>query len=161
MMREVVRRHYSNLIEQKTTRPGLVVIDGGRGHLNSALEVLKELKLTIPAVGIAKEFEQLFLPQQREPIVLPPQSSALQLMQRIRDEAHRFAIGYHKLLRGKRALASGLDEIPGIGGRRKQDLIVRFGSVEAMRHASVEELAQVRGVSTLLAKRIHQQLRKK
>ncbi|MBI3322711.1 MAG: excinuclease ABC subunit C, partial [Candidatus Omnitrophica bacterium] len=141
--------------------PDLVLIDGGRGHLNAALEVLKELKLGLPAVGIAKEFEQLFLPSRSDPVVLPPESRALQLCQRVRDEAHRFAIGYHRLLRGKDALTSALDDIPGIGPRRKQDLLVRFGSVEAMRRASPEELAQVRGVHPVLAHRIAECLRRK
>ncbi len=158
MMREIVRRHFTDLKEEKKPLPDLVVIDGGRGHLSAALEVLKELQLDLPAIGIAKEFEQLFLPDQKEPIVLPPTSKALQLIQHLRDEAHRFAIGYHRLLRGKSALRSALDEIPGIGPRRRQDLLVRFGSVEAIRQASVEELAQVRGISQMLAQRIHQGL---
>ncbi|MBI3318586.1 MAG: UvrB/UvrC motif-containing protein, partial [Candidatus Omnitrophica bacterium] len=155
MMQEVVRRRY----EAGGILPDLVVIDGGRGHLNAALEVLRELKLDLPAVGIAKEFEELFLPQMTRPVLLPPSSRALQLIQRLRDEAHRFAIGYHRLLRGKRALASVLDEIPGIGPRKKQDLLVRFGSVEGMRRATAEELAQVRGISAMLAQRISQHLR--
>ena len=169
MMREIVRRRYEKPRGQTlrgqtpegltpTGLPGLVLIDGGKGHLNAALEVLRDLKLNLPAVGIAKEFEQLFLPGRTEPIVLPPQSRALQLLQRIRDEAHRFAIGYHRLLRGKDALSSALDEIPGIGPRKKQDLLLRFGSVEAIRRASVEEFTQVRGVSQTLARRVLQHL---
>ena len=181
MMREIVRRRYETkrgLTPRGQTPlglPGLVVIDGGKGHLNCALEVLAELKLDLPAIGIAKEFEQLFLPRhdseitsgaasscrsQSEPILLPPQSRALQLIQRLRDEAHRFAIGYHRLLRGKQALRSALDEIPGVGPRRKQDLLIRFGSVEAIRRATVEDLTQVRGISQMLAQRILQRLRR-
>jgi excinuclease ABC subunit C len=160
MMREVIRRRYDELSEGKGDTPDLVVIDGGKGHLNAALGVLRSLKLNLPAVGIAKEFEQLYLPGQSEPIALPPQSRALQLMQRVRDEAHRFAIGYHRLLRGRHALTSALDHIPGIGSRKKQDLIIRFGSVEGMRKAPVEELAQVRGISPMLAERITQGLKK-
>lgn len=156
MMKEIVRRRY----DEGFDLPDLVLIDGGKGHLHAALEVLQELKLDLPVVGIAKEFEQLFLPGQREPIALPPQSSALQLLQRVRDEAHRFAIGYHRLLRGKRTLHSALDDIPGIGGRKKQDLLVRFGSVEAIRRAKLEDLSQVRGISETLAHRIQQDLRK-
>ena len=178
MMREIVRRRYNRSV--RPARPGsqlprragepvegraedlpdLVLIDGGKGHLNAALEVINELRLDLSAVGIAKEFEQLFLPGRSEPIVLPPQSRALQLLQRIRDEAHRFAIGYHRLLRGKDALSSALDGIPGIGPRKKQDLLVRFGSVEAMRRASLEDLTQVRGISRTLAERILQKLRR-
>ena len=169
MMQEIVRRRYEKGVrplflkrgQTPSVFPDLVVIDGGKGHLNAALAVLKELKLELPAIGIAKEFEQLFLPGQSEPVVLPPQSKALQLVQRVRDEAHRFAIGYHRLLRGKRALASALDEIPGVGPRKKQDLLIRFGSVEAMRHASIEELTQVRGVSAMLAQRVLRQLKKR
>ena len=165
MMREILRRRYQGLspqgtVPEKKPHPDLVLIDGGRGHLNAALEVLKELKLDLPAAGIAKEFEEIFLPGRREPILLPPESRALQLLQRVRDEAHRFAIGYHRLLRGKHALASALDEIPGVGKRRRQDLLVRFGSVEAIRRASVEDLAQVRGISEMLAERIHRHLRR-
>jgi len=156
MMREIVRRRY----DKAEPLPDLVVIDGGKGHLNCALEVLKALRLNLSVIGIAKEFEELFLPGKREPIILPPSSKALQLVQRLRDEAHRFAIGYHRLLRGKRALASALDEIPGVGPRRKQDLLVRFGSVEAMRHASAQELSQVRGISAMLAQRILQNLKR-
>ena len=157
MMREIVRRRY----DEPTDLPDLVLIDGGRGHLSAVLEVLKELKLDLPAAGIAKEFEQIFLPGRSEPIILPPQSRALQLVQRIRDEAHRFAIGYHRLLRGKQALTSALDHIPGIGERKKQDLIIRFGSVDAIRRAAAEELTQVRGISQTLAQRILQHLRGK
>jgi len=188
MMQEVVRRRYGKLVQKpgagewenermgrgrkyfthsptppfsSSDLPDLIVIDGGKGHLNAALKVLRGLKLSLPIIGIAKEFEQLFLPGQSEPIALPPQSKALQLLQRVRDEAHRFAIGYHRLLRGKDALTSALDRIPGIGPRKKQDLIVRFGSVEVLRKAKVEELEQVRGISPLLAERIYRGLKKK
>ncbi len=163
MMKEIVRRRYEPLTVPGTVlkkvpgtekRPDLVVIDGSKGHLNAALEVFRELKLDLPAVGIAKEFEQLFLPGHEEPIVLPPQSKALQLIQRLRDEAHRFAIGYHRLLRGKHALSSALDDVPGVGPRRRQDLLVLFGSVEAIRKATAEDLTQVRGISAVLAQRI-------
>lgn len=154
MMREVVRRRYG----EEWALPDLVLIDGGKGHLNCVLEVLQALKLPLPAVGIAKEFEEIFLPGRGEPLLLPPQSKALQLLQRVRDEAHRFAIGYHRLLRGKRALRSALDEIPGVGPRKRQDLLIRFGSVEVMRRATLEELTQVRGISQMLGERILQRL---
>ncbi|MBI4226850.1 MAG: excinuclease ABC subunit C, partial [Candidatus Omnitrophica bacterium] len=134
--------------------PDLVLIDGGKGHVAAAKEVLDALKLAVPMVGIAKEFEHLFLPGRSEPIVLPPTSRALHLLQRVRDEAHRFAIGYHRHLRGRRALRSALDEIPGVGPRRRQDLLVQFGSVEAIGRAAGEELTAVRGISRPLAERI-------
>ena len=161
MMREIVRRHLAAVQSKEEPAPDFLLIDGGRGHLNAALEVLKELKMDLPAAGIAKEFEILFLPGRADPVVLPPESRARRLAQRVRDEAHRFAIGYHRLLRGKDALTSALDRIPDIGPRRKQDLLVRFGSVEAIRKAGVEELAQVRGISEALAERISRQLKGK
>lgn len=158
MMREIVRRRYEKAAAAPL--PDLVVIDGGKGHLNSALDVFRELRMDLAAVGIAKEYEELFLPGRREPVILPPTSQALHVVQRLRDEAHRFAIGYHRLLRGKHAFESVLDRIPGIGPRRRRDLLVRFGSVEMMRRASVEELAQVRGVSRMLARRLLQFLKR-
>ncbi len=161
MMREIVRRHLEAVRADEEPVPDFLLIDGGRGHLNAALEVLKELKMDLPAAGIAKEFEVLFLPGRADPVVLPPESRARRLAQRVRDEAHRFAIGYHRLLRGKDALTSALDRIPGIGPRKKKDLLVRFGSVEAIRKASVEDLAQLRGVSRGLAERISHQLKEK
>ena len=160
MMREIVRRQFEGAREKGEPPPDFILIDGGRGHLNAALEVLRELKLDLPAAGIAKEFELLFLPGRTEPVVLPPESRARRLAQRVRDEAHRFAIGYHRLLRGKDALTSALDRIPGIGPRKKQDLLVRFGSVEAIRKAAIEQLTQVRGISEALAGRILHQLKK-
>ncbi|MBI4313774.1 MAG: excinuclease ABC subunit UvrC [Candidatus Omnitrophica bacterium] len=150
MMREVVRRRFL----QDWPRPDLVLIDGGRGHAAAAKEVLDELKINLPVVGLAKEFEQLFLPGRSEPILLPPTSKALHVLQRVRDEAHRFAIGYHRRLRGKKALRSALDEIPGVGPRRRRDLLVQFGSVDAIQNASVEELSAIRGISTNTAERI-------
>jgi excinuclease ABC subunit C len=150
MMRQIVRRRFS----EPWPHPDLILIDGGKGHLHAVLELLKELNLSLPALGIAKEYEQIYLPGQSEPLWLPPDSKALQLLQRVRDEAHRFAIGYHRLLRGKWGLSSSLDEIPGIGPRRRQDLILRFGSVEGIRRAGLEDLLQVRGITPTLAKRI-------
>ena len=157
MMREVLRRRFTKA--PGTDRlPDLVLIDGGKGHVAAAKTVLDELSLSIPLIGIAKEFEHLFLPDRAEPVILPPTSRALHLLQRIRDEAHRFAIGYHRRLRGKRFLRSRLDEIPGVGPRRRRDLLVQFGSVEAIRQAKVTELTAVRGISTALAQRILQAL---
>ena len=161
MMREIVRRHLEAVQAGEEPVPDFLLIDGGRGHLNAVLEVLKQLKMETPAAGIAKEFEILFLPARAEPVVLPPESRARRLAQRVRDEAHRFAIGYHRLLRGKDALTSALDKIPGVGPRRKRDLLVRFGSVEAIRKASAEDLAQVRGVSKSFGERILRQLKKR
>ena len=153
MMREVIRRRYTDLTAE-LPMPDLVLIDGGKGHVAAARGGVEELRLALPMVGIAKEFEHLFLPDRSEPVILPPTSKALHVLQQVRDEAHRFAIGYHRHLRGQRALRSALDEIPGIGPRRRRDLLVQFGSVEAIKGTSVEELMQVRGISRHLAERI-------
>src|SRR5918994_1523608 len=135
--------------------PDLVIVDGGKGQLSAALGALQELGVTdVPVSGLAKRFEELFVPEQSAPIVLPRRSQALYLVQRIRDEAHRFAITYHRDVRSKRALRSELDEIAGIGPGRKQALLRRFGSVRRIREASVEEVASVRGISRSLAERL-------
>lgn len=150
MMREVVGRRF----REHWPLPDLVLIDGGKGHVAAASMVLEALHLALPLVGIAKEFEHLFLLGRAEPLILPPTSRALHLLQRVRDEAHRFAIGYHRRLRGRRFLRSALDDIPGIGPRRRRDLLVQFGSVDAIRRATVEELTAVRGISAAMAQRI-------
>ncbi|OGX39756.1 MAG: hypothetical protein A3C53_05280 [Omnitrophica WOR_2 bacterium RIFCSPHIGHO2_02_FULL_68_15] len=156
MMREIVRRRY----DEPGTLPDLILIDGGKGHVAAAQEVADALGLTVPLVGIAKEFEHLFLPGRSEPIILPPTSRALHLLQRVRDEAHRFAIGYHRHLRGRASLRSALDDIPGVGPRRRRDLLIQFGSVAAIAQASLEELTAVRGISRMLAERLLAALRR-
>ncbi|MDR7401426.1 MAG: excinuclease ABC subunit UvrC [Armatimonadota bacterium] len=137
--------------------PDLILIDGGRGQLSAALEVLFEYNVTAPAVGLAKREEHLFLPGSAEPLVLPRESQALQLLQRVRDEAHRFAHAYHQKLRERRIVFSVLDDIPGIGEKRKRELIRRFGSVRQIRQASEEQLAEVLGPR--LARRVAEFLR--
>jgi excinuclease ABC subunit C len=135
--------------------PDLVIVDGGKGQLSAAQGALAELNMTdIPMAGLAKRFEELHLPDRAAPVVLPRRSQALYLVQRIRDEAHRFAITYHRDVRGKRALHSELDEIEGIGPGRKKALLKRFGSVRRIRDASVEEVASVPGISRELAERL-------
>ncbi len=140
--------------------PNLVIIDGGKGQLNAALEVLDEFELrdAIPIVGLAKREEEIFLPGQAEPVVLPSNSPALFLIQRIRDEAHRFGVTYHRNLRGKSAVRSSLDEIEGIGPKRRQALLKKFGSIEAIRQASLEELAAVPGMNRRAAEDLKEQL---
>jgi len=141
--------------------PDLVVIDGGQGQLGAAVEVLRDLGLgDLPVVGLAKENEWIFTPDDPEPIVLPRHSPALHLLQRVRDEAHRFGITFHRQLRGERTLASALDDVPGIGPARKRALLRAFGSVAGVRRASVEELATVPGISRSLAEQIHEYLGK-
>ena len=139
--------------------PDLVIVDGGKGQLSTAVGVLGELGITdVPLAGLAKRFEELHLPAQAAPVVLPRRSQALYLVQRIRDEAHRFAITYHRDVRGKRALRSELDDIAGIGPGRKKALLKRFGSVRRIREASVEEVADVPGISRDLAERLKSHL---
>jgi excinuclease ABC subunit C len=139
--------------------PDLVIVDGGKGQLSTAVGVMQELGITdVPLTGLAKRFEELHLPHQAAPVVLPRRSQALYLVQRIRDEAHRFAITYHRDVRGKRALRSELDEIAGIGPGRKKALLKRFGSVRRIREASVDEVAATPGISRDLAERLKSHL---
>ncbi|MGH2390387.1 MAG: excinuclease ABC subunit UvrC [Chloroflexota bacterium] len=135
-----------------TARPDLLLLDGGKGQLSAVVAVLDELGITdLPVAGIAKQHEEIFLPGRSRSIFLPPGSQALFLVQRIRDEAHRFANTYHQSLRGKRSLESSLDQVHGIGGRRKKDLLRRFGTVAAIRRATVEEIAAVPGIGVKTA----------
>jgi excinuclease ABC subunit C len=138
--------------------PDLVLIDGGKGQLNAGLEVRKELGLAIPMASLAKENEEVFIPDNPEPVRLPKDSPALHILQRARDEAHRFAISYHRKLRHREAIASALDGISGIGPRRKRALLRRFGSIEAIRQASPEDLSRTEGITAALAKKILQEL---
>jgi excinuclease ABC subunit C len=133
--------------------PDLVIIDGGKGQLGRAVDVLKQYGLsgTVPVVGLAKQQEELFLPHRSEPLMLPRHSQGLYLVQRIRDEAHRFGITAHRKKRSKLGLASQLDSIPGIGPTRRKALLIHFGSVDKIREASVEELAKLPGMSRTAA----------
>jgi excinuclease ABC subunit C len=136
-----------------------VIVDGGKGQLSTAVGVLDELAITdVPLAGLAKRFEELYVPGRPDPVVLPRRSQALYLVQRIRDEAHRFAITYHRDVRGKRALRSELDDVAGVGPGRKKALLKRFGSVRRIREASVEEVAATPGISRDLAERLKAQL---
>jgi excinuclease ABC subunit C len=139
--------------------PQLVVIDGGKGQLGAALDVLRDLGLgDVPVCGLAKREEEVFVADVDEPIVLPRTSQALYLLQRVRDEAHRFAITYHRTLRGKQTRRSALDGVPGVGPKRKRALLRAFGSVKALRAASVEEIAAVEGVGERLAETVKRAL---
>jgi excinuclease ABC subunit C len=145
--------------EAAWTVPDLVIVDGGKGQLSAATGALSDLGITdVPLSGLAKRFEELYLPDRSAPVVLPRRSQALYLVQRIRDEAHRFAITYHRDVRGKRALRSELDEIAGIGPGRKKALLKRFGSVRRIKEASVDEVAETPGISRDLAERLKAQL---
>jgi excinuclease ABC subunit C len=135
--------------------PDLVIIDGGKGQVSAAKEVLDELGLhDLPMAGLAKEREELFLPGATEPVVLPATSPALYLVQRLRDEAHRFAITYHRDLRSKRQTHSAFDDLPGVGPKRRRALLRVFGSAKRVRDAPVEQIAAVPGIGAALAERI-------
>jgi excinuclease ABC subunit C len=135
--------------------PDLIMIDGGKGQLSAAVEVLQEFALdNIPIIGLAKQEEEIFRPSLSQSLRLPRDSSALQLLQRVRDEAHRFGLTFHRSLREKQSIASQLDEINGIGPKRRQALLKKFGSVEAIRGASLEELAAVGGMSKSAAQQV-------
>jgi excinuclease ABC subunit C len=136
-------------------KPDLLLIDGGKGQLNAVVEVLEELDMTgIPVAGLAKEHEWLYLPGQSEPIVLPPNSAALHLVMRIRDEAHRFAITYHRQRRAKAMTHSALDTLAGVGPVRKKRLLTAFGSLAAIKRAGVDEIAAVKGMTPALAAQV-------
>jgi excinuclease ABC subunit C len=139
--------------------PGLVVIDGGKGQLNRVVEVMRELGVgDIPVVGLAKRFEEVYVPGQPEPRIIPRGSEALYLLQRIRDEAHRFAVGYQRRRRGKRMTESILDPLPGVGPSRRTALVKHFGSTRNLERATPEEIAKVPGIGSELAARIYDHL---
>jgi excinuclease ABC subunit C len=172
-MQEMLRRRFKRLATSRAKShlegkeagdtwgivPDLVLIDGGKGHLSAALEVFLELGLDdIPLASLAKENEWLFVPHTPEPIVLPRNSQALYLVQRLRDEAHRFAITYHRNLRSKGSLRSSIDMVTGIGPKRKRMLLRKFGSVQAIKEAPIDEIATVPGLTRSLAVRLKQTL---
>ncbi len=154
-MREVTTRRYVDLPEEEL--PDLIIIDGGKGQLSSALEIIRNVAghMQVPVVGLAKQFELVFTEGNPEPVVLPRHSQALYLIQRIRDEAHRFAITYHRKLRGKRNLVSVLDHIVGIGPKRRQALWSHFGSINKIKAATVEELAMAPGMNKPAAEAVY------
>src|SRR5205814_6549398 len=148
-MHEVVHRRYRRLLELGGPFPDLVLIDGGKGQLSAAYTALEELGLAnLVAVGIAKKEELLYTRDREDPIALAANDPALLLIQRIRDEAHRFAVTFHRRARTMRDLRSELDHVPGIGARRRKTLLTTFGSVAGVRRATREELAAVVGAKT-------------
>ena len=162
MLQEVLRRRFrraSGASDTWAILPDLVLIDGGRGQLNAAREAIDEVGAgSVPIASLAKENEEIFIPQKSEPIILPRSSPGLQLLQRLRDEAHRFALGYHQRVHKREAFASVLDTIPGVGPKRKRALLRQFGSVRAIKEAPVEELATARGITESLARQIKEYL---
>lgn len=163
-MAEVVRRRYGRILRESkntnaTSIPDLIIVDGGRGQLSSACEELRRLGLqNIPIIGLAKEFEEIHRPARPLPMRLPQESGALRLLQRIRDEAHRTANGYHSLLLKKRVRESLLDAIPGVSANRKRALLEKFGSVERIKSLAPGDIAAVPGISLALAERIKSSL---
>ncbi|MDR3052278.1 MAG: excinuclease ABC subunit UvrC [Coriobacteriales bacterium] len=158
MMSEVLGRRYAPermADERFGKRPDLLIVDGGKPQLTAALDQLAALGLDIPVAGLAKQDEELFVPwQEREPVVLPSGSAALYLVKQIRDEAHRFAITYHRELRGKAMTASALDDVVGLGAKRKKLLLRAFGSLKHIRAASVDELAAIKGIPRAVAEEV-------
>jgi excinuclease ABC subunit C len=162
-MRDTLKRRFARSASPEAQSswplPDLVILDGGKGQLSAGLAALADAgRLQIPIAALAKEREELFVPNRPDPIVLPRTAQGLYLVQRIRDEAHRFAVTYHQKVRARRAIRSILDDVAGVGPARKRALLRKFGSVRAMQEAPVEELAAVGGVGTALAERIKQAL---
>jgi excinuclease ABC subunit C len=150
-----VGRRYKRQLEEKGVLPDLILIDGGKGQLNAALAALHELGLDgVPIAAIAKRLDEVFVPGASDPLNIRRDSSGLRLFQRLRDEAHRFAVTYHRQLRKKRTLLSELQSIEGVGAVRRNRLIQHFKSMKRIKEASVEELAGAEGISRSLAERI-------
>jgi excinuclease ABC subunit C len=162
MIQETLRRRFKRGLKGEGTWaiiPDLVLIDGGKGQLNAALEVKRELGLdSVPIASLAKENEEVFIVGDPQPVYIAKDSPALHILQRARDEAHRFAISYHRRLRHKEGITSALDSIPGIGPRRKKALLRKFGSIEAIKESSLEELSQTEGITLALAQRVKEYL---
>lgn len=154
MMEELLTRRLKMI--DKDPEPDLIVIDGGKGQLGMACGVLEKLNLThIPIIGLAKEFEEIYLPNSKRPIIIPKNNIALHLLQQVRDESHRFAITYHRKLRSDNIQASSLDDIAGIGKKRKISLLKEFGSVDNIKKASVEELAKIDNMNQKTAENVY------
>ena len=163
MMREVLTRRLKRAQagdDKFLPLPDLIVMDGGKGQLNVAVQVLDNAIMDIDVVALAKQEEEVFVPEEPEPVDSGPYPRALMLLQRIRDEAHRFAVAHHRVLRGKAMTRSVLDDIPGIGPRRRQELLKAFPSVVAMSQATVEELTAVPTMNRPVAQSLLEHLTK-
>ncbi|MEO8168972.1 MAG: helix-hairpin-helix domain-containing protein, partial [bacterium] len=145
-MKEIIERRYTRVLSEGLELPDLIMVDGGKGQLSSAVEVLNKLGLhDQPVIGIAKKLEEVFLPGRSEPEMIPKSSTGLRLLQQIRDEAHRFAITFHRSLRSKRTLQTELDLIEGIGKKRAKELLEAFGSVQGVKFATPEQIKEIVG----------------
>lgn len=161
MMREAVLRRFKAWKDGKEgfqKLPDLLVIDGGKGQLHAAIQAQSEIGLTVPTIGLAKRREQIFQPSRAEPLELPLNAPGLVLIRRLRDEAHRFALSYHRKLRDKRMFGNPLDEVPGIGPKRRRLLLRAFGSLEGIRRATIEQIAAVPTMTMVLAQRVREAL---
>jgi excinuclease ABC subunit C len=159
MMKEVLLRRFERLRDGKSRRPDLILIDGGKGQISAAMEAMRASGLSpISVIGLAKRDEEIFLPGQKAPVILPRRNPGLKLLQKARDEAHRFAVEYHRKLRSRGLAESELDEIPGVGELRKTQLLVRFGSLEGLREVSEGDIAAVPGIGNLTAKKIYEHI---
>lgn len=155
MMKELLTRRLKMIDTDE--EPDLIVIDGGKGQLGMACEVLDELNLAhIPIIGLAKEFEEIYIPNSKRPIIIPKNNKALHLLQQVRDESHRFAITYHRKLRSDNISESSLDDIPGIGKKRKINILKEFGTMGKVKNASVEELAKIKGMNEKVATNVYE-----
>ena len=144
-MNEVIMRRYGGSLSSELPLPDLIIVDGGKGQVNTAFQALSTLGISIPLIGLAKRIEEIFLPHTRDPFNLPKTSPALKLVQQLRDEAHRFAITYHRKLKSKNTIRTELTSIPGIGEKTAFRLLEHFGSVEAIAKAPIDELGTVAG----------------
>jgi len=160
MIAEAVKRRYSRVIEENAKLPDLIIVDGGRNQVEFAARELDNLGLSIPLAGLAKKYEHIYQRERAEPIILKDNSAALFLVQRIRDEAHRFAQSYHKKLRDNALEESALLNVNGIGDKRRKALLSRFGSLDAIKQAKIEDIAQVKGFSKKSAKRLIEEISK-
>jgi excinuclease ABC subunit C len=162
MMREVFTRHYGRKLRENMPLPDLIMVDGGKGQLSSALDAMAALKCPpVAVIGLAKKNEEIFIPGRSKPVILERRRQALRLLQALRDEAHRFAVSYHRKIRNKRIQESLLDDIPGIGASRKKVLLEKFGSVRELRKAAPEQImAQVPGIGQVFAEKVVAFLRK-
>ncbi len=154
MMEELLTRRLKMV--DRDPEPDLIVIDGGKGQLGMACGVLEQLNLThIPIIGLAKEFEEIYLPNSKRPIIIPKNNKALHLLQQVRDESHRFAITYHRKLRSKNISSSSLDDIAGIGKKRKISLLKEFGTIDNIKKASISDLAKIKGMNQKTAENVY------
>ncbi|NHK31990.1 MAG: excinuclease ABC subunit UvrC [Asgard group archaeon] len=153
-LQEVLRRRFTGSLADSMDKPDLILIDGGIGQVNSVYKELSKFNIEIPIIGLAKEFEEIHFPDERKPLLLEERSQGLKLLQKIRDEAHRFAVSFHRQKRSKKMISSSLEKIPGIGKKRMDILQKNFDSIKAIKKASIETLEQIPGISRKLAEEI-------